>query len=119
MINVDPSLRQEFLATCRVHLDGDGVAVFQQNPPGWFETVEQAPRVREDPGGITRIIRSARREPRRMFMEVEYRVGDRVWRHAWGSYEIGDLAGDLASAGFGFDRWLTDDHSWFTARPVA
>ncbi len=121
MINVDPTLRHQFLVTCREHLDGDGVAVFQQNPPGWFETVEQAPRVREDPGGITRIVRSARREPPRMFLEVEYQVGDRVWTHAWGSYEIGEseLSGDLASAGLAFDRYLTDDHSWFTARPVS
>jgi SAM-dependent methyltransferase len=120
MINVDPVLRRAFLLTCREHLDDDGVAVFQQNPPGWFETVEQGPRVREEPGGITRIIRSARREPPRMFLEVEYQVGDRVWTHAWGSYEIGsdELRADLASAGLGFGRYLTDDHSWFTARPV-
>jgi len=117
MINVDPALRRAFLATCRRHLDGDGVAVFQQNPPGWFEESGQAPRVRDDPGGIRRIIRSARREPPRMHVEVEYQVGGRVWTHAWASYEIGadELTGDLAAAGLRFGRWLTDDHAWFTA----
>jgi hypothetical protein len=55
-----------------------------------------------------------------MYAEVEYHVGDRVWTHVWGSHEIGEeeLGGDLASAGLRFGRWLTDDQSWFTARPV-
>ena len=121
MINVPPGLRQKFLATCRHHLDADGVAVFQQNPPSMFEDFEQAPRVRDEPGGIRRIVRSARREPPQLHVEVEYQVGDRVWTHAWGSYEIGadELTGDLAAAGLRFGRWLTEDHAWFTAHPAS
>lgn len=101
MINVDPALRRAFLATCRTHLSGGGVAVFQQNPPSWFDTIEQAPRVRDDPGGIRRVIRSARRDGPRMRIEVEYHVGDRVWTHAWGSHEIreDELVAELSSAG--------------------
>jgi SAM-dependent methyltransferase len=119
MINVDPALRAKFLATCRKHLQPDGVAVFQQHAPSWFATVEHAPPVRDDPGGIRRIIRSARRQPPRMFVEVEYQVGDRVWTHAWGTYEIGEreLERDLSAAGLRFGRWLSDDHAWFTASP--
>ena len=119
MINVDPVLRREFLATCRRHLAGDGVAVFQQNPPSWFEESGQAPPVRDDPGGVRRILRSARREPPRLHVEVEYQVGDQVWTHAWASHEIGadELTGDLAATGLRFGRWLTDDHAWFTAVP--
>lgn len=121
MINVPPDLRQLFLATCRSHLGSGGVAVFEQNPPNWFATLEQAPRVREDPGGIRRVIRFAHREPPRMHVEVEYRAGDRVWTHAWTTYEIGEeeLARDLSAAGLRFGRWLTDDHAWFTAHPVS
>ena len=117
MINVAPALRREFLATCRHHLADGGVVVFQQNPPSWFEESGQAPRVRDDPSGIRRIIRSARREPPRMHIEVEYQVGGRVWTHAWASYEIGadELTGDLAAARLRFGRWLADDHAWFTA----
>jgi SAM-dependent methyltransferase len=120
MINVDPALRHKFLATCRHHLDAGGVAVFQQNPPSFFTEFERAPRVRDEPGGIRRIVRSARREPPQLHIEVEYQVGGRVWTHAWGSYEIGadELTGDLAAAGLRFDRWLTEDHAWFTARPA-
>jgi SAM-dependent methyltransferase len=121
MINSDPVLRGKFLATCRRHLGPGGVAVFQQQAPSWFETVVQAPRVRDDPAGIRRIIRSARREPPRMFVEIEYQVRDRVWIHSWAAHEISEreLADNLGAAGLRFGRWLTDDHAWFTAGPAA
>jgi SAM-dependent methyltransferase len=120
MINAEPSLRQGFLATVSRHVRGDGMAVFQQNPPDWFETLVDAEPVRDDPGGIRRIIRSARWEPPRMHVEVEYQVGGNVWTHAWTSHQVSDeeLAAGLAAAGLRFGRWLTGDHAWFTARPA-
>ncbi|HEY6276353.1 MAG TPA: class I SAM-dependent methyltransferase [Streptosporangiaceae bacterium] len=118
MINVDPELRHEFLVTCCRHMEPDGIAVFQQNPPEWFATV--APGELET-GGIRRVITSARREGPRMHVSVEYHVDERVWTHAWGSYEIGEqeLVADLDAAGLRFGRWLTGDHAWFTAHPAA
>lgn len=121
MINTAPALRGKFLATCRRHLGSGGIAVFQQQAPSWFGTVGQAPPVRDEPGGIRRIIRSARWEPPRMFLDVEYQVGERVWTHSWDAYEIseGELADDLSSAGLRFGRWLTGDQTWFTATPAS
>jgi SAM-dependent methyltransferase len=120
MINADPGTRRAFLATVRRHLRDDGIAVFQRNPPGWFDSLETAERVRDDPGGIRRIIRSARWEPPRLRTEIEYQVDGDVWTHAWTSYSIGDeeLADDLAGSGLRLGDWLTDDRAWFTARPV-
>jgi len=120
MINTDPSTRHGFLATVRHHLGDHGLAVFQQNPPDWFETLKDAEPVRDDPGGIRRIIRSAHWEPPRLQVEVEYQVGASVWTHAWTAHRISDeeLAGNLAAAGLRFGDWLTADHAWFTARPV-
>ena len=120
MINADPGTRAEFLATVRHHLRGDGIAVFQQNPPDWFETLERAEPVHDDPGGIRRIVRSARWEPPCLRTEVEYQVGGNVWTHAWTSYQISDeeLAANLAAAGLRLGDWLTGDHAWFTARPT-
>jgi SAM-dependent methyltransferase len=120
MINADPGTRQGFLGTVRHHLRGDGIAVFQQQPPDWFETVGQAEPVRDDPGGIRRIIRSARWEPPRMHAEIEYQVNGNVWTHAWTSYRLDDeeLVSDLATAKLRFGDWLTGDHAWFTARPA-
>jgi SAM-dependent methyltransferase len=120
MINSDPGTRRGFLATARYHLNDDGVAVFQQNPPRWFETVEQAEPVRDDPGGIRRVIKTARWEPPRLRAEIEYQVNGNVWTHAWTSYSISDdeLTADLAATGLRFGGWLTDDQAWFTARPA-
>ena len=117
MINADPGTRREFLATVRHHLRDDGTAVFQQSPPDWFETLEQAELVRDDPGGIRRIIRSARWEPPRLRAEVEYQVGGNVWTHAWTSYQLSDkaLTSNLTAARLRLGDWLTSDHSWFTA----
>lgn len=120
MINADPGTRQGFLATVRHHLRDDGIAVFQQNPPDWFDKFQDADPVRDDPGGIRRIIRAARWEPPRMCVRVEYQVGHSVWTHAWTSYQISNrgLTDDLAAAELRFGDWLTDDHVWFTARPA-
>jgi SAM-dependent methyltransferase len=120
MINVDPVTRQGFLATVRHHLHDDGIAVFQQNTQDWFGPVAGAKAIRDDPGGIRRIIRSARWEPPRMHVEVEYQVGGNVWTHAWTNYQISDkeLADNLAAASLQLGDWLTDDHAWFTARPT-
>lgn len=118
MINADPVTRQGFLATVRRHLHEDGIAVFQQNPPDWFGTFTGAEPVRDDPGGIRRVIRSARWEPPRMHVEIEYHVSVNVWTHAWTTYQISDkeLAGNLTGASLRLSDWLTDDHAWFTAR---
>jgi SAM-dependent methyltransferase len=120
MINADPDRRRGFLATAAHHLHDDGIAVFQQNPPHWFEALKDAEPVRDDPGGIRRVIRAARWEPPRMHVEIEYQVGGRVWTHAWTSYQISaeELASDLAAAGLRFGDWLTEDHAWFTGRPA-
>jgi SAM-dependent methyltransferase len=118
MVNTDPAQRHAFLVTCRRHVDPHGVVVVQQNAPGWFDTV--APSEREHDGS-RRVIQSVRRQGEGVEVVVAYHVGDRVWTHAWTSHRIGEeeLGADLASAGLRFDRWLTDDHAWFTARPVA
>ena len=119
MINAERGTRREFLATVRRHLRADGIAVFQQSPPGWFETFTGDEPVRDGPGGIRLIVRSARWEPPRMRAEVEYRVAGTVWTHAWTCYRISDdeLASDLAAADLRFGDWLSEDRTWFTARP--
>ena len=117
LLNAGPGQRRAFLATCRHHLSDDGVAVFQYHPPAWFEAFPDAPRDGEV-GGITVITRSCRRVPSGIACELEYRAAGRTWTHAWTSFEISDaqLTADLAAASLAFGRWLTGDHTWFTAR---
>jgi SAM-dependent methyltransferase len=119
LINADSSTRQGFLATVRQHLVDDGIAVFQGHATDWFATFPATGSVRDDPGGIRRIVREARWEPPRMRVKVEYQARGNVWTHAWSTYRIdaAELDEDLGAAGLRFDRWLTDDQDWFTARP--
>jgi SAM-dependent methyltransferase len=117
MINTNPRQRHAFLATCRRHVSDDGVVVIQQTAPRWFGGDEPSqPEVE----GIRRVIRSVRRTERYVDVEVEYHVGDRTWTHAFRPHRISEpeLAGDLGMTGLEFGRYLTDDHSWFTALPA-
>jgi SAM-dependent methyltransferase len=120
MINSDPATRRGFLDTVRHHLQGDGLAVFQQKPPDQFSTSAEAGQVRDDPGGIRRTIRSAHWAPPRLRLEVEYQVAGTAWTHAWTTYQITgeELTSDLSAASLRFVDWLTPDHAWFTARPT-
>jgi SAM-dependent methyltransferase len=120
LMNFNPGTRHEFLTAMRNHLNDDGISVFQQLPMIWFKTFVAAEPIREDPGGIRCVINSARLEPPRMRVELEYQVGDRVWTHAWTAYQISDdeLFSDLAAADLCFGDWITNDHAWFTARPA-
>jgi SAM-dependent methyltransferase len=117
MLNAAPDLRRAFLATCRRHVDPDGVVVFQRTAPDWFDRVEESDVT---VGDIRRVVRSVHRVDSRVDVIVDYHVGGQTWTHEFPRYPVGDdeLAADLASAGLRLDRWLTEDLSWFTARPV-
>jgi SAM-dependent methyltransferase len=115
MINSPPELRRAFLDTCRRHVDAAGVVACQQHAPDWFDRAAASDAERD---GVRYILRDVQRSPGTVRAVAEYRVGDRTWTHSFTAYRIADLAGDLAAAGLRFDRWLTDDHAWFTARPV-
>jgi SAM-dependent methyltransferase len=116
MINCEPALRGAFLAACRRHVADSGVVVFQRHRPDWFDSVAPTTTERD---GIRFVIRDVHSDDDRVGMVIEYHVGDRTWTHAFDAYRIDDaeLADDLRDAGLRLDRWLTDDHSWFTARP--
>ena len=114
MLNAHTKQRRAFLATCARHLAPDGVVVIQQTAPDWFDAVTTAEHEHD---GIRRVIRSVGRDGPRVDVVIEYHVGDRTWTHAFGRYRIDDneLVADLTSAGLRFQRWLTDDHAWFTS----
>ncbi|HEY3734271.1 MAG TPA: class I SAM-dependent methyltransferase [Streptosporangiaceae bacterium] len=118
MINTNPVQRQAFLATCRRHVDASGVVVIQRTSPDWFATVRPS---QLEVDGIRRVLSSVRQVDDHLDIVVEYHVGDRTWTHAFSPHEISEagLAADLAAAGLQLGRWLTDDRTWFTARPAA
>ncbi|MDI2129787.1 class I SAM-dependent methyltransferase [Yinghuangia seranimata] len=117
MLNADAELRRAFLATCRRHVVADGWVVVQRADPTWFATVEPGSR---DHDGIRRVIRSVHREGPRVDVVIDYHVGDLTWTHEFSRHPVdGDeLSADLGATGLAFDRWLTDDRTWFTARAI-
>lgn len=121
MLNTEPVQRRLFLATVGYHLADGGAAVFQYNPPGWYDTFSTRPRQREQGGVIATIRKSVLVPPAAMECEMEYQANGQTWTHAWTSHKITDeeLSADLATAGLAFGRWLTDDQAWFTARRTA
>ena len=67
-----------------------------------------------------RVVRSVLRQGNRVDVVVDYHVGDQTWTHEFPRYAITsqELAQNLRDAGLRFDRYRTEDCSWFTARPV-
>jgi SAM-dependent methyltransferase len=116
LINAAPDKRRGFLGACGRHVAAGGGVIVQQTVPTWFDTVEPGERIHD---GIRQVVREVHRDGPRVDVVIDYHIGDRTWTHAFGRHPIGapELAADLASAGLRFDRWLTDDHAWFAARP--
>jgi uncharacterized SAM-dependent methyltransferase len=48
---------------------------------------------------------------------VEYQAGERIWTQTFTAMRLDEkqLKAALSAAGLMLDRYLTDDHSWFTA----
>ncbi|MFD8564030.1 class I SAM-dependent methyltransferase [Streptosporangium canum] len=116
MLNAEPAQRRAFLQTCRRHVDPHGTVIVQRTEPSWFDTVEPS---MHDHDGIRRVIKEVHRNGPCVDVVVDYHVDGRMWTHAFSRHPVDgqELATDLASAGLRLDRWLTDDRTWFTARP--
>ena len=117
LLNTVPAQRREFLATCRRHVAPGGVVLVQQHPPAWFDVVGPSDSERD---GVRYVVRDVRRDASTVDAVVEYHIGDRTWTHTFRTYRIDpdQLAADLDSSDLRFDRYLTTDAAWFTARPV-
>jgi hypothetical protein len=44
--------------------------------------------------------------------------GDRCWTQTFTAFRLDDPADVLAEAGLRLDRYLTEDHIWFSAIPA-
>jgi SAM-dependent methyltransferase len=119
LINVpDERVRQELLRACARHLSAAGCVVVEQHAPGWFTGGEET---ESESNGITFRLRDVSRSaPDLLSATVEYDVGDRVWTQSFTALRLSEdrLRRSLADAGLAFDRYLTDDQSWFRAVPV-
>jgi SAM-dependent methyltransferase len=116
---VDDARRHALLDAAARHLAPGGVLVAEQYPPSWFD------EVRDRAGGRIGDVRADLTEVHRngdvVSATVRYRAGDGLWTQTFDALRLTDetLRGELRRAGLAFDRWLSDDRSWFTARAAA
>lgn len=110
-------LRHQFLASCRRHVTRDGVVLVQAHPPEWFD--REAEEVRGvDADVALRLHSITRPDPCRLTATVEYTHQERRWSHTFTARRLDerDLRLSLDGAGLAFDRWVDDEHAWFSAR---
>ena len=117
LVNSDAPTRTAFLDACRRHVGDDGCVIVQMHPPGWFETAADAESERD--GIVFRMRDVSRPGPGLVSATVEYADGDQVWTQTFTAHRLDDagLNAALGAAGLRLDCYLTDDHSWFRARP--
>ena len=119
LINADEPTRRTFLAVGRRHVADDGCVIVQQHTPAWFVAAGETESTRD--GVIYRLRDVSRPAEDQVSATVEYVVGDRCWTQTFTTNRLDEdvLAAALAEADLRLDRYLTDDHSWFRAVPVA
>ena len=110
----DTTLRRALLATAAHHAAGPVLA--QWHPPDWFDRVDSTPG---QLGPITITVRDIARDGDLLSATVHYDEVYRHWEHPFTArrLSISDLHEELAAAGLRFESWLTEDETWFAARP--
>ncbi len=120
LLNVaDESIRRQLLIACRDHVADDGCVIVQHHPPEWFAEAAETEHTSE---GMTFRLRDVSRPaPNLVKATVEYVIGDQVWMQTFTAMRLdeSELAAALAAAGLRLDRYLTENHAWFRAVPVA
>jgi SAM-dependent methyltransferase len=120
LINVpDEAIRRALLVACRDHVADGGCVIVQQHSPEWFAAAAEGEHTSERMTFRMRDV--SRPAPDLVSATVEYLVGEQRWTQTFTSMRLEDaeLATALAGAGLRLDRYLTENHSWFRAVPVA
>jgi SAM-dependent methyltransferase len=118
LINADPATRAAFLSACRRHVTDDGCVIVQRHTTEWFDAVADSETTRD--GIIFRLRDISRPTPNMLSATVEYVDGDQCWTQTFTELRLDEteVAAALADAGLRLDRYLTDDHAWFSAIPA-
>jgi SAM-dependent methyltransferase len=107
----DAELRRAFLAACARHVAPDGVVLIEQAPLAFLGGMVP---MRFEQDGLVTVFRNVRRPgPNRYGWTIDYRKGE----HSWSQNVVVEPfdPAELAGAGLRFDRFRTEDESWFTA----
>ncbi|UMP02995.1 bifunctional 2-polyprenyl-6-hydroxyphenol methylase/3-demethylubiquinol 3-O-methyltransferase UbiG [Amycolatopsis sp. EV170708-02-1] len=109
--------RAAFLATARAHVAPGGRVLVEWHPPEWFASVRngQGGELGEVDVRLGQVVRDGDL----LSAVVRYSAGVRWWSQAFTCRRLDSKALDaaLTSAGLVFDRWCTEDRTWFSAHP--
>jgi SAM-dependent methyltransferase len=108
----DAELRRALLATAARHAAGR--VLVQWHPAAWFDAVDSTPR---QAGPVEIAVRDIVRDGDLLSATVHYDAADRHWEHAFTAQRLSIEDLELADLGLRFDEWLTEDQTWFAARP--
>lgn len=119
LVNVsDDGEFAELLATARRHLEPGGVLIAQWHAPGWFETVRSGAGGKIGPASV--VLADVTRDGDLLSATVRYRIEADEWTQPFVARrrDTAALESALAAAGLRFERWLSDDRSWWLAVAV-
>lgn len=110
--------REAFLSTARAHVAPGGRVLVEWHPPAWFESV------REGQGGtLGRVgvrLDQVVRDGDLLSAVVRYSAEGRSWSQPFTCrrLDVETLNAALTRAGLVFERWCTEDRTWFSATPA-
>ncbi|MEV5576120.1 class I SAM-dependent methyltransferase [Spirillospora sp. NPDC052269] len=109
--------RDALLAACGRHVSPGGRVLIQRERAGLFD---EFPREWSSNGIHMRLSEVEPAGPGAVTATIEYRSEDRAWTHTFTTRRLDDddLPAVLGRAGLRLDGFLTDDHTWFAARPL-
>ncbi|MDT4914406.1 MAG: hypothetical protein QOC66_3534 [Pseudonocardiales bacterium] len=112
----DDAERRALLETAARHVGPDGVLIAERHPPEWFE--QAADGQGGDVGDVRVELTDVHLDADLLSATVRYWSGDDLWTHTFTARRIDDeaLHRELRGAGLSFERWCSDDRSWFAAR---
>jgi len=115
LINTElDDLRGSMLTSCARHLALGGLVLVPWRPPDWFRPGHHSQAL----GGID-VTRQETDLGGDLFgISAQYREGDRRWQHDYVARRLttADIYRVLDDASLTFDDWISEDHTWFSAR---
>ena len=113
----DPNERERLLATCRRHVDDDGVVLVERYRPGWA-TSARARRSRI--GDVEIELHDVRRTSGVLHAAVSYRIDDRSYTQRFTATDVDDaaLAAAARTSGLEVIRPLDRERTWLALAPV-
>ena len=113
----DQQQRSAFLATCRRHVQSDGVVVIQRASRALATSPDENADVVIEVHGFRRWLHNPRLEGRILYGEMHHQFGDREWVESFTTRILDDdeIESELVAVALRLDRWLDPKRIWFAA----